>query len=245
MRIFISHKRRPRHAKATIRRGARSIKNSSDTVPFNRALFATGGFVLALWLIKSFEWWTGTELTAFGIYPRDPQGLRGIVFAPLIHGSFEHLIANTPALLVLGASAIYGYPRASRLIIPTIYVGSGLGVWLFAREIYHIGASGLSFGLMFFVFAIGVLRRDRRASALSMIVFFLYGGMIWGIFPGRPGISFEYHFFGAAIGVIGAIVLRRFDPPPPEKKYSWELEDENDDDPYWLDGSGDDDQPGR
>ena len=201
------------------------MKNHSDTVRFNRALFAMVGFVLLLWLIKSLEWWAGIDLSTLGIYPRDPQDVRGIVFAPLIHGSFEHLIANTPALLVLGTSTLYGYPRAARLIIPLIYVGSGLGVWLFAREIYHIGASGLTFGLMFFVFTIGALRRDRRASALSMLVFFLYGGMIWGIFPGRPGISFEYHFFGAAIGVVGAIALRKLDPAPPDKKYSWELED--------------------
>ena len=215
--------------------------NHADAVRFKRALVVTMGFVALLWLIKLLERWTAVELKTFGIYPRDPQALRGILFAPLIHGSFEHLISNTAALLVLGVSTLYGYPRAARLIIPAVYVGSGLGVWLYAREIYHIGASGLTFGLMFFVFTIGALRRDRRASALSMIVFFLYGGMIWGIFPGRPGISFEYHFFGAAIGVIGAIALRKLDPAPPEKKYSWELEeeddDDDDDDPYRLQGA--------
>ena len=108
-----------------------------------------------------------------------------------------------------------------------IYFGSGIGVWLFARETYHIGASGLTFGMMFFVFTIGAIRWDRRAIALSMIVFFLYGGMIWGILPHDPGISFESHFFGALIGITLAIALRNRDPAPPEKRYSWE--DEEDD----------------
>jgi membrane associated rhomboid family serine protease len=80
--------------------------------------------------------------------------------------------------------------------------------------------------MMFFVFTIGALRWDRRAIALSMVVFFLYGGMIWGIFPSEPGVSFESHFFGAALGVLLAFVLRRLDPPPPEKKYEWEGKDD-------------------
>jgi hypothetical protein len=120
------------------------------------------------------------------------------------------------------------------------------GVWLYARETYHIGASGLTFGMLFFIFAIGALRWDRRAIALSMLVFFLYGGMIWGIFPGRPGISFEYHFFGAAIGVLGAIALRNLDPAPPKKKYSWEFEGDDDENPYGIEDepSSDDEQSG-
>ncbi|MCK5662394.1 MAG: rhomboid family intramembrane serine protease, partial [Thiotrichaceae bacterium] len=92
----------------------------------------------------------------------------------------------------------------------------------------HIGASGLTFGFMFFVFAIGAIRWDRRASVLSMLVFFLYGGMIWGIFPSKPDISFESHFFGAVIGIVLAILLRNYDPHSPEKKYSWEDEDDDD-----------------
>jgi len=89
---------------------------------------------------------------------------------------------------------------------------------------------------MFFVFTAGALRWDARAIALSCLVFFLYGGMVWGIFPGEPGISYEYHFFGALVGTLSAIFYRRLDPPPPTKKYSWELSDDvDDDDPYWLD----------
>jgi len=117
------------------------------------------------------------------------------------------------------------YPHA----LAVIYLGSGLGVWLFARSAYHIGASGLTFGMMFFVFTIGALRWDKRAIALSLIVFFLYGGMIWGIFPTTPGISFEYHFFGAVLGVAMAVLLKNRDPAPPHKKYSWEEEQDDSD----------------
>jgi membrane associated rhomboid family serine protease len=111
-------------------------------------------------------------------------------------------------------------------VIPVIYFGTGLGVWLFARQSFHIGASGLTSGFMFFVFTAGALRWDRRTIALSMIVFFLYGSMIWGIFPTQPDISFESHLVGAIIGVTLAVLLRNYDAYIPEKKYSWEEDEE-------------------
>ena len=166
----------------------------------------------------------GFDFVQYGVYPRRPSGLMGIVWAPLIHGSLSHVFANTAPILVLGTALLYGYPKSARIVIPAIYLGSGIGVWLFARSAYHIGASGLTFGIMFFVFTIGVLRWDKRAITLSLLVFFLYGGMIWGVFPGAPGISFESHFFGAATGIILAILLKGQDPAPPEKRYSWEDE---------------------
>ena len=178
-------------------------------------------------------WWVGVidavfnlQLARYGVLPREISGLRGILFAPLIHGSWLHLLANTPPLFILGTAMLYGYPNASRLALPAIYLLSGIGVWIFARNNYHIGASGLAYGMMFFVFVIGVLRRDRLSIVLSMIVFFLYGGMIWGIFPQRAGVSFESHFFGAISGVIMAFLLRNRDAALPEKQYDWEGEDD-------------------
>ena len=178
-------------------------------------------------------WWVGVAdavfhlgLARYGVLPREISGLRGILFAPLIHGSWLHLLANTAPLFVLGTAMLYGYPRASMLALPAIYLLSGIGVWIFARSNYHIGASGLAYGMMFFVFVIGVLRRDRLSIVLSMIVFFLYGGMIWGIFPQRQGVSFESHFFGAVSGIFMAFMLRIRDAPLPEKQYDWEGEDE-------------------
>jgi len=181
-------------------------------------------FAALLWIIKIVEMVFHLELVRYGVFPLQASGLMGILMGPLIHGSWSHLFANTLPVIILGTALLYGYPRSAKLVLAVVWLGSGLGVWLFAREAYHIGASGLTFGVMFFLFVIGILRWDKRAIALSMIVFFLYGSMIWGIFPLKPGISFESHFFGAIIGVVLAIVLRNRDPVPLEKKYSWEDE---------------------
>ena len=181
-------------------------------------------FAALLWFIRTAEVVFHLDLVRFGVYPLQPGGLVGILTGPLIHGSWSHLFANTLPVIILGTALLYGYPRSAKPVLAAVYLGSGLGVWLFAREAYHIGASGLTFGVMFFLFIVGALRWDKRAIALSMIVFFLYGSMIWGIFPSEPGISFESHFFGAVIGVVLAIVFKNRDPAPLEKTYSWEDE---------------------
>ncbi|HXV08775.1 MAG TPA: rhomboid family intramembrane serine protease [Burkholderiales bacterium] len=188
------------------------------------AFALSGGFAILLWLIKIFESVTGFDTIPYGVYPHKLSGLLGIFTAPLIHGSPEHLLANTLPIVVLGTALLYGYPRSARIVLPVLFLGSGLGVWLIGRESYHVGASGLSFGMMFFVFTQGVLRWDRRAIGLAMVVFFLYGGMVWGVFPGDPQVSYESHLSGAILGVALAFLLRRRDPPPPVKRYSWEDE---------------------
>lgn len=168
------------------------------------------------------------QLARFGVLPRHGSGLFGILFAPLIHGSWSHLFANTLPLFILGTALLYGYPLAARVAIPLIYLLSGLGVWFFGRENFHIGSSGLTHGMMFFVFFMGILRWDRLAIVLAMIVFFLYGGMVWSIFPQQPGVSFESHFFGAVSGIALAFLLRHWDPILPEKKYDWEEDTDED-----------------
>ena len=197
----------------------------ADAHHLKRSFKIAAVFIVVLWSIKIIEVALGANLSQYGVYPGQLSGLIGILLSPLIHSSFLHLLANTAPLLILGTALLYGYPRSAKIVIPAVYFGTGLGVWLFAREAYHIGASGLSFGFMFFVFTIGALRWDRRAIALSLIVFFLYGGMIWGIFPSESGISFESHLFGALIGLTLAVVLRHHDPYTPEKHYDWEDDD--------------------
>ena len=202
---------------------AAAITNpGDDTRHLRRSFVISVSFVAFLWLIKLADAIFQFDLAQYGVYPRRPGGLIGIFFAPLIHGSISHVFANTAPLIVLGTALFYGYPKSAKIVVPGIYLGSGIGVWLFARSAYHFGASGLTFGIMFFVFTIGVLRWDRRAITLSMLVFFLYGGMIWGIFPSVPGVSFESHFFGAMTGVVLAFLLKGHDPAPAEKRYSWE-----------------------
>lgn len=201
-----------------------------DATRFRRAVITVVVFIGVLWIIKLADSGLSLDLYHLGVAPREPGGLLGIVLAPLIHGSWGHLISNSGVLLVLGIVLLYGYPRSAPGVLLLIYVGSGLGVWLFARSSYHLGASGLTHGLMFFIFVSGILRRDRLSIALSMIVFFLYGGMVWTVFPQQPGISWESHFFGALTGVIAAFVFRHNDPLPPVKHYDWEDEDPNNSD---------------
>jgi len=215
---------------------SRSLNNPrEDSRRLKRSFTIVACFTAVLWLIKIVEMMVGANFARYGVYPGQLDGLTGIIWAPLIHTSFSHLFANTPPLLLLGTALLYGYPRSAKIVIPAVYFGSGLGVWLFAREAFHVGASGLTFGFMFFVFTVGVLRWDKRATALSLVVFFLYGGMIWGIFPSKPDISFESHFFGAMIGIVLAVLLRDYDPYPARKHYSWEDDDitetEPDDEP--------------
>jgi membrane associated rhomboid family serine protease len=196
---------------------------------FRHAIAVTAAFVLLLWLIELLDQSFGLNLSRLGVYPRELRGLPGILAAPLIHGGWLHLASNSFALLVLGTVMLYGYPRAALPLLVLVWLGAGIGVWLFARGSYHFGASGLTHGLMFFIFVSGILRHDRLSIALSMIVFFLYGGMVWTVFPNEPGVSFESHFFGALMGLTGAFLFFGRDPLPPEKHYDWEEEDEPDD----------------
>ena len=214
---------------------------SDDVWRLQRSFLLTAAFVILLWFIEGAELLFGLDLTYLGVFPRELHGLIGIPLAPLVHGSLSHLFANSPPLLLLGTLILYGYPRSAKIVIPSVYLGSGLGVWLFARSAYHIGASGLVFGLLSFLLVIGILRWDKRAIALSLAVSFLYGSLLWGIFPGQPEISFEAHAAGAAIGLLLAFSLKQFDPPPPQKRYSWEDEEDTDD---WFESLADEQQDG-
>lgn len=204
----------------------------SDAHRLRRAFLIAAAFAALLWAVTLTGVIFGIDLSAYALHPRELVGLRGIFLAPLLHGGFAHLIANTAPILVLGTALIYGYPRSARIVIPVLWLGSGLAVWVLARPAFHLGASGLTFGMMFFVFTIGALRWDRRAIALSLAVFLLYGGMLWGILPTDPRISFEYHLAGAILGVVLAFLLKDFDPRPPEKTYSWEGEEDDGDWPF-------------
>jgi membrane associated rhomboid family serine protease len=205
------------------------VDNPSGTISDKRrlriAFSVTFSFALLLWILKLVEYLGGVDFAQFGIYPRHAVGLVGVLCAPFIHASVSHLFANTPPIIVIGTMLLYGYPRASKVFLPVVYLGSGIAVWLFAREAYHIGASGLAFGMLFFVITIGVLRWERRTIAISLLVFFLYGGMISGIVPGASEISFESHLSGALLGILLAFLLRNRDPESSPKRYSWEDEE--------------------
>lgn len=188
------------------------------------AMLWTGGFVVLLWLILLVQMALGSDPGEFGVRPRQLAGLIGVITAPLVHSGFAHLFANTSAILVLGVLALRLYPRAIRWALPVIWLGSGLLVWWLARPSSHIGASGIAQGLMFLIFAMGLLRKERLAIIASMVVFFLYGGMVWGVLPHDPKVSYEYHLFGSLCGLLSAFFLYRRDPLGARKLYSWHHE---------------------
>jgi len=188
------------------------------------SIVLTCSFVLLLWIIKLSETVFGVSLHQLGVYPKVFSGLVGVISGPLIHGSWKHVIGNSLPILLLGSMLIYGYPKSRWWVLGITWLISGIGVWLFARANYHIGASGITHGVFFFLFVAGILRRDKRSSALLMVAFFMYGTMFWTIFPREPGVSFEYHLFGAFSGVVCALAFRQWDPKPEKKAYSWEQE---------------------
>ncbi|MGH8091135.1 MAG: rhomboid family intramembrane serine protease [Rudaea sp.] len=194
------------------------------------ASVGAAGLVAGIWLAWLGAWLLGWDMDDLGIRPRDPHGLIGILTAPFVHASFAHLMSNTLPLGLLAALALYAYPRATRLALPFIWIVSGIGVWLWARPSIHVGISGIAHGLMFFLFFMGLLRRDRLGVAIAMAVFFLYGGMVLTVLPRDPQVSFEYHLFGAIAGLIAALVWHRRDPELPRKRYSWEIEEETESD---------------
>ncbi len=199
--------------------------SAQNRAHFRLAAKIAFGFVALIWLIHLMNWGLDLDPWPFGIRPRRLDGLPGIFLAPLVHASFDHLIANTLPLLVVGTAMLFLYPNATPKVVPLVYLGPGIAVWLFGRASVHLGASGLVYGLVSYVFVAGILRRDRRAIAASLVVAFMYGSLVWGMVPVPLGVSWETHLAAALIGVVSAIVLRRLDVPP-RKRYLWEDEED-------------------
>lgn len=191
-----------------------------------RALNASLGFVLLLGAVYAAQVALPLDWRWLAVEPMAPLGLLGVLTAPLLHGSIGHLAANAASLLLLGTLAGAVYPRATLRALPMMWLGSGLGAWLLGMPgSHHLGASGLTHGLFFLVFVIGLLRRDRPAIAAAMIAFLLYGGMLLTILPRELDVSWQSHLGGALGGVVAAVLWRRTDPSAPRRRYSWEMED--------------------
>ncbi len=182
-------------------------------------------FPAVLWIVHLLSLLLNEDLSKLGLLPRNLIGLLGILTSPLIHADFSHLISNTIPLIVLGWIIFYFYPKVSYILFLFIYFITGLLVWIFARQVFHIGASGIVYGFVSFLFFSGIFRRDNTSIALALVITFLYGGLVWGMIPGWKGISWESHLFGAITGLTAAYLFRKIDPP--KKKYDWE--DEPDD----------------
>ena len=184
-------------------------------------------FVCLLWVIMVYQYTSGVSLAGWGVLPRHVNGLEGILTMPLIHANYTHLLSNSLPLIILGAGVNYFYPEVASRVWTIIYVLTGLLVWLFARANDHIGASGVIYGLAAFLLFEGIFRRNIRLMAISLLVTVFYGGIIWGILPLDPHISWEGHLFGAMSGIFAAYIYKKKGPKP--KIFDWENEEGPDD----------------
>jgi len=189
-------------------------------------------FVMILWLIFWFEVRFGFSFNDLGVYPRTLSGLKGVVFSPFVHGSMEHLYHNSIPLFVLSMALFYFYREISWKVIGYGILFSGLLTWFIARPSYHIGASGLIYVLMSFILFKGIFAKHFRLIALSLLVVFLYGSMIWYVFPIKENISWEGHLSGLIVGFIFALIFRKSIAKP--IKYKWEEPDYNEDEDPFL-----------
>lgn len=170
-------------------------------------------FIIIIWIVKLFEFVSGIDLSQYGLLPRHYSGLRGILFSPFIHGDWNHLFSNTIPFFVLSFLMIFNYRKVAFKSFVFIFFTSGILVWLFGRENYHIGASGLVYGMAFFIFFSGIFRKNIQSIALSLLIVFIYGSIVWGILPIDTKTSWEGHLMGAICGFITAFYFRKVDLP--------------------------------
>ncbi|MEJ2385367.1 MAG: rhomboid family intramembrane serine protease [Xanthomonadales bacterium] len=191
---------------------------------FRLALRISLVFIGILWAIFIVDQVLGLGLTRFGLRPGSVAGLVGIVTAPLLHANVPHILSNTLPLLISATAMLYLYPNSALRVVPAIWLGSGALAWLIGRPNIHVGASGLIYGLLAYVFISGILRRDMRSISVSLLVGFLYGSMVWGVLPTRPQMSWEMHLGGALVGGVLAFLFRAWDRVP-VLRYEWEDDD--------------------
>jgi len=196
---------------------------------FRYSLIIPSFFVAVFWLVRIIESVFDLDFTTCGIFPLHWKGLPGILLAPFIHGDFKHLGANTVPFFILSSALFYFYRKLAYRIFILLFLLSGTCVWLGGREAWHIGSSGLVYGMASFLFFSGIFRSDARLLTIGLIVAFLYGSMFWGIFPVLPEISWESHFWGAVSGLVLSYFYRK--QGPQRQKQEWEDEPDEDENP--------------
>lgn len=192
---------------------------------FFLSLIIPGILVFLMWLTRIIEILFEIDLVHLGIYPLSLKGLPGILFSPFIHEDFRHLFNNSLPVLMLSVALFYFYSEIAFRIFSITYILTGMLVWLGGREAWHIGASGLVYGLASFLFFSGIIRKYYRLTALSLLIVFIYGEMVWGLFPGiYKNISWESHMLGFVSGIFLALLYRNEGPQRPV--YDWMEEEE-------------------
>jgi len=184
------------------------MKLEKEAIHLLRSLRVPILLVVILWAIHLAKVIWKLNLGQYGIFPRALDGLKGIFLSPFIHGDFQHLFSNSFPVFFLTFMIVYFYRKISVPSIVLIYLLTGFSVWLFGREVYHIGASGVAYGMVSFVFWSGLFRRNGRSIVLALVVLFLYQGYFLGIMPNQEGISWESHLLGAIAGIIVSAIFK-------------------------------------
>ncbi|MDF9801197.1 membrane associated rhomboid family serine protease [Catalinimonas alkaloidigena] len=181
----------------------------SEKFIFRKSVVIALGFVFFLWFIRTVEDSMTLDFGVWGILPRSITGLVGIFAAPLIHGSALHLLSNTFPLILLLIAVFYFYDKIAKEVFLWIYFATGFWVWVVARQAYHIGSSGLVYGLAAFLFFSGIFRRDVRSTAVAVAIAFIHGGMVQGLVPGDNSVSWESHLLGSMAGIFCSFYFRK------------------------------------
>jgi len=193
------------------------------------------GFIVLMWVAHIIKIVGGFNWDIYGVHPREADGLAGILASPLLHSGFKHLSSNTIPLFLMFTLIMLFYPKVSKISFVAIYILTGVAVWFFGRSVYHIGASGVVYGLISFVFWSGIFRKNFKSVILSIVIIFLYSGYIAGVFPGKPGISWESHLLGALVGVLVAFVVRKVKEEHEIEDQRREMYTENYEENYFFD----------
>lgn len=197
---------------------------------------------MTMWVVFFFNIKYNLNLEQFGIKPHEIDGLKGILFMPFLHENFEHLFSNTVPILVAGFFLFYYFKNLTFIILSIIWLGSGLFLWFIGEQgTLHIGASGVVYGLVFFLLVSGIIRGNRQLAAVSLVMVFLYGSIMWGLFPEyvkllKENISWEGHLGGAISGTFTAIILLKKGPQKPIEKVQEDEDETTDEFPYWMEG---------
>jgi membrane associated rhomboid family serine protease len=202
---------------------------------FRQSVIFASYIILILWLVKAVEWGFSANFAHFGILPRHLLGTIGIFTSPFIHGGFLHLLSNSFSLMLLIIILFFFYDRIAMKALLYVYILTGIGVWFIAREAYHIGASGVIYGIASFILFSGLIRKNQSSLALSFVVLLLYGGMFYGVLPSEGHISWESHLMGLLSGLIVAFILKNEFAGQAELKMSFEKEwPEDEEIPEWY-----------
>jgi membrane associated rhomboid family serine protease len=212
--------------------------NHTFDLTLKYAIFPAGLIVSLMWLIFAIDYILPVNLYEWGVMAQSLKGLRGILLMPLIHSTedFKHIFNNSVPTFILVTALFYSYKQVAWRVFLSSWILTGLFVWIFAVQgkAYHIGMSGVIYALVGFLFTSGVIRRYFPLQALSLFVIFLYGSLIWGIFPIEPRVSWQGHFMGLIVGIWLAFYFRSEGPKRP--KYQYEIEKEMGIEPPDLEG---------